>query len=214
MLLKKHGPLLVTADDPKENDVSRTVRICIQGLMVLMILTVALAAGAAAVTTDLFTVNLPDTYAAPVMSTATQNGIATSTWIAKAPTGEAVVVSVSTMPAKIGDASKLIDSTRDSLLKSVKGTLDSEQPLAGPLPARDLLFRSGTAFLRSRLIVSGDKLYQLLYVGRTQAERDVPAVGQMFDSFKVIAPVVTSTTTSSTTTVTTTTAPAPVPPPT
>jgi hypothetical protein len=176
-----------------------------------MVLMVALAAGAAAVTTDLFSVNLPDAYAAPVMSTATQNGISTSTWIAKAPTGEAVVISVSTMPAKIADPSKVIDSTRDSLLKSVKGTLDSEQPLAGPLPARDLLFRSGTAFLRSRLIVNGDKLYQLLYVGRTQAERDVPAVGQMFDSFKIVAPVVTSTTTS--TTVTTTTTPAPVPPP-
>lgn len=164
---------------------SRTVRIFIECLIVLV---AAVAADAGPVTTDLFTVVLPDAYAAPVTSTATQNGIATSTWIAKAPTGEAVVISVSTMPAKIADATKLMDSTRDSLLKSVKGTLDSEQTLAGPLPARDLLFRSGTAFLRSRLVVDGDKLYQLLYVGRTQAERDVPAVGQMFNSFKVVTP--------------------------
>jgi hypothetical protein len=158
-----------------------------------MVLSAGLAAGAAVVTTDLFSVNLPDAYAAPVQSSATQNGIATSTWIAKAPTGEAVVVSVSTMPAKIADAAKLMDSTRDSLLKSVKGTLDSEQTAPGPVPARDLLFRSGTAFLRSRLIVVGDKLYQLLYVGRAQAERDAPAVGQMFDSFKVIAPAPATT---------------------
>jgi len=176
----------------------------------------AAAATAAPVTTDLFTVNLPDAYAAPVMSTATQNGIATSTWIAKAPTGEAVVISVSTMPGKIEDPAKMIDSTRDSLLKSVKGTLDSEQPLAGPMPGRDLLFKSGTAFLHSRLIVSGNRLYQLLYVGRTQAEREAPAVAQMFDSFKVMTTSVTSTTTSTSTTsttTTTTTAPAPVPPP-
>ena len=176
----------------------------------------AAAATAAPVTTDLFTVNLPDAYAAPVMSTATQNGIATSTWIAKAPTGEAVVISVSTMPGKIEDPAKMIDSTRDSLLKSVKGTLDSEQPLAGPMPGRDLLFKSGTAFLHSRLIVSGNRLYQLLYVGRTQAEREAPAVAQMFDSFKVVTTSVTSTTTSTSTTsttTTTTTAPAPVPPP-
>ncbi|HEX3111097.1 MAG TPA: hypothetical protein VHU41_18490 [Thermoanaerobaculia bacterium] len=173
------------------------------------------AAIAGPVSTDYFTVNLPDAYAAPVMSTATQNGITTSTWIAKAPTGEAVVISVSTMPGKIEDPAKLIDSTRDSLLKSVKGTLDSEQPLTGPLPGRDLLFKSGTAFLHSRLIVSGDRLYQLLYVGRTQAERDAPAVAQMFDSFTVKTTTLTSTTssTTSTTTTTTTTAPAPVPPP-
>ena len=185
-------------------------------LALLASLLLAGAAIAGPVSTDSFTVNLPDAYAAPVMSTATQNGIATSTWIAKAPTGEAVVISVSTMPGKIEDPAKLIDSTRDSLLKSVKGTLDSEQPLTGPLPGRDLLFKSGTAFLHSRLIVSGNRLYQLLYVGRTQAERDAPAVAQMFDSFKVVTTTVTSTTTSSTTsttTTTTTTAPAPVPPP-
>jgi hypothetical protein len=185
-------------------------------LVLLASLLLAGAAIAGPVSTDYFTVTLPDAYAAPVMSTATQNGIATSTWIAKAPTGEAIVISVSTMPGKIDDAAKLMDSTRDSLLKSVKGTLDSEQPLAGPLPGRDLLFKSGNAFLHSRLIVSGDRLYQLLYVGRSQAERDAPGVAQIFGSFTVKTTTVTSTTTSSTTsttTTTTTTAPAPVPPP-
>ena len=180
-------------------------------LALLASLLLAGAAIAGPVSTDLFTVTLPDAYAAPVMSTATQNGIATSTWIAKAPTGEAVVISVSTMPGKIEDPTKLMDSTRDSLLKSVKGTLDSEQPITSPLPGRDLLFKSGTAFLRSRLLVNGNRLYQLLYVGRTQAERDAPAVGQMFDTFTVKTPAVTTTTT--TTTTMTTTAPAPVPPP-
>ncbi|HEY2324126.1 MAG TPA: hypothetical protein VGJ82_14810 [Thermoanaerobaculia bacterium] len=186
-------------------------------LILLASLLVAGAAFAGPVSTDYFTVNLPDAYAAPVMSTATQNGIITSTWIAKAPTGEAVVISMSKMPGKIEDPTKLMDSTRDSLLKSVKGTLDSEQPLVGTLPGRDLLFKSGTAFLHSRLIVSGDRLYQFLYVGRTQAERDAPAVAQMFDSFKVVTTTVTTTTMSSTSTTstmtTTTTAPAPVPPP-
>ncbi|HEX3583826.1 MAG TPA: hypothetical protein VH087_18820 [Thermoanaerobaculia bacterium] len=178
-------------------------------LALLASLLLAGAATAGPVSTDLFAVTLPDAYAAPVMSTATQNGIATSTWIAKAPTGEAVVVSVSTMPGKIEDPAKLMDSTRDSLLKSVKGTLDSEQTPTGALPSRDLLFKSGTAFLRSRLVVSGNKLYQLLYVGRTQAEREAPAVAQMFDTFTVKTPAVTTTTTTSTTTTT----PAPVPPP-
>lgn len=170
------------------------------------------AATAGPVSTDLFSVTIPDAYAAPAMTTATQNGIATSTWIAKnATTGEAVVVSVSTMPGKIEDPTKVMDSTRDSLLKSVKGTLDSEQTPTGPLPTRDLLFKSGTAFLRSRLVVSGDKLYQLLYVGRTQAERDAPAVGQMFDTFTVKTPAVATTTTTAAPPPPP--APAPVPPP-
>jgi hypothetical protein len=195
---RRAGSIFVNVPEQGGDTLTRFGRIVFGALVVLSI---AVVAGAGPVTTDLFTVNLPDAYAAPVQSSATQNGIATSTWIAKAPTGEAVVISVSTMPAKIADPAKLIDSTRDSLLKSVKGTLDSEQPLTGDMPARDLLFRSGTAFLRSRLIVNGDRLYQLLYVGRTQPERDAPGVGQMFDSFKVTAGAVAAP------------APAPVPPP-
>lgn len=191
--------------------VTRVPRVLIGAVIFLQS---AVVAYTAPLTTDLFTVTLPDAYAAPVMSTATQNGITTSTWIAKVPaTGEAVVISVSTMPGKIEDPAKLMDSTRDSLLKSVKGTLDSEQTPTGALPARDLLFKSGTAFLRSRLVVNGDKLYQLLYVGRTQAERDAPAVGQMFDTFTVKTPAVTSTTSTQTTVTKTTTTTAPPPPP-
>jgi len=119
-------------------------------------------------------------------------GIETDTWTAKAPSGEAVVVSVSTMPAQIADPAKLIDSTRDSLLASVKGTLESEQPLPGAMPARRILFRTGGADLRSRLVVSGDRLYQLLYVGRSEQQRGAAEVGQMFDSFRITAPALTA----------------------
>ena len=147
---------------------------------------------AAAEIHDTFDVALPAGFADPAKTTMTSSGIETTTWVSKSPTGEAVVVSVSKMPARIADPAKLMDSTRDSLLKSVKGTLESEQPVAGDMPSRLLVFRSGTAFLRSRLVVSGDKLYQLLYVGRSEEQRAVPAVMQMFDSFKVTAPAMTS----------------------
>ena len=99
-------------------------------------------------------------------------------------TGEAVVVTMSKMPGKILDPAKLFASTRDALLKSVKGTLDNEQKLG---PASEVLsFHSGSgAFLRSRLIASGDRLYQVLYVGHSAEQRENPAIAAMFDSFSI-----------------------------
>ena len=99
-------------------------------------------------------------------------------------TGEAVVVTMSKMPGKILDPTKLFASTRDALLKSVKGTLDNEQKLG---PASEVLsFHSSSgAFLRSRLIASGDRLYQVLYVGHSAEQRENPAIAAMFDSFSI-----------------------------
>ena len=170
-----------------------------------------------------FTVNLPASFGAPTKASATAQNIATETWVAKAPTGEAIVVSMSKMPQKIVDPAKLMDSTRDSLLKSVKGTMESEQNVPGDMPSRILLFKTGQAFLRSRLVVDNDRLYQLLYVGRSEEQRADPAVAQMFDSFKINpnAPMTSSTTaapgevkatTTVTKTTTTTTPPPPNPP--
>jgi hypothetical protein len=148
---------------------------------------VAGTCGAAEINGDSFRITLPAAFAEPVKSNTEKNGIETTTWVSKAPTGEAVVVSVSKMPAKIADPVKLMDSTRDSLLKSVNGTLDSEQNLTGDIPSRTILFRSGTAaFLRSRLAVDGDRLYNVLYVARSEDQRGLPSVGQIFDSFKIV----------------------------
>ncbi len=52
------------------------------------------------------------------------------------------------------------------------------------------MFHSGTnAFLRARLAVKDDSLYQLLYVGRSADQRAVPAVEELFASFKINGPV-------------------------
>ena len=99
-----------------------------------------------------------------------------------------MVVSVSKMPAKVVDTAKLLDSTRDSLLKSVNGTIENEQNVPGDAPARNLTFRSGAAFLRARLAISGDRLYDVLYVGRSEDQRALPSIGQIFDSFQIAAP--------------------------
>ena len=111
--------------------------------------------------------------------------VETTNWISRAESGEAVVVTVSKMPGHILDPDKLIDATRDSLLKSLKATLENEQDIAGDTPETILQFRSEAAVLQSRLLVDDDRLYQVLYVGRSPEQRSAPAVAQLFSSFKI-----------------------------
>ena len=99
-----------------------------------------------------------------------------------------VVVTVSKMPGHILDPNKLIDATRDSLLKSLKATLENEQDIEGERQQTILQFRSEAAVLQSKLLVDDDRLYQVLYVGRSAEQRAAPAVAQLFSSFRVIEP--------------------------
>lgn len=145
----------------------------------------------APVANEPFTVSLPSGYselAKQVQTTKTAAGeIVTTNWVSKAPTGEAVIVTSSKMPGKILDPQKLIASTRTSLLKSLKATLESEEPRPGDLPSARLLFRSDAAWFRARFTVDDDRLYQLLYVGRSEEQRSAPAVAALFDSFRLVA---------------------------
>lgn len=147
-----------------------------------------------------------------------------TTYVSKSPTGEAVVVSISKMPGKVVDADKLFASTRDALLKSTNSTLDKEEKVPGENPTERLWFHTAPVatptavaqssngvtttisqvqapvnpvFLRSRLIVAGDTLYNVLYVGHSEDQRNNPAVGSMLDTFTIpAAPVAQATTTA------------------
>ena len=136
-----------------------------------------------------FDVTLPNGYGAfaqQVQKTPSPTGeIVTTNWISKAPTGEAVVVTVSKMPAKILDPQKLIESTRASLLKSLGATLEAVEPRPGELTSARLLFHTSGAFFRARVTVEGDRLYQLLYVGRSAEQRSAPVVSALFVSFRI-----------------------------
>lgn len=129
-------------------------------------------------------VMLPDGYGEPtkqVQKTSSPEGeIETTNWVSRAPTGEAVVVTVSRMPGKILDAQKLIDGTSASLLKTLGAT-----PETGAARPGELLFRSNAALFRARLLVEDDRVYQLLYVGRTDEQRGADAVARMFESFSL-----------------------------
>ncbi len=154
----------------------------------VLIAPVLMADGATPVHNSSFDVTLPvgfEPFAVQTQSVKGKEGtIETKNWISKSPTGEAIVVTVSKMPKKILDPAKLLSSTRDSLLKSLSATLENEEQVGKHAIA--LTFRSqSAAFLRSRLDVHGDELVQLLYVGRSVEQRNLPSVATLFESFRI-----------------------------
>jgi hypothetical protein len=167
------------------------IRTATAAVSALVVLTVFAPIATADVNDD-FSIRLPDgfsEFAKSAQNSKSPDGtIETTNYISKAPTGEAVVVTVSKMPGKILDPAKLMTSTRESLLKSLKATLETEEDIPGKLPSRRLMFHSDAVFLRSRLVVDADRFYQLLYVGRTSEQRSVPAVAALFDSFTIHTP--------------------------
>jgi hypothetical protein len=159
-------------------------------VMATGVTTGVIAQETAAAPADPFSITLPAGFGefAKQTQTAKSNDgtVETTNWVSKAPTGEAVVVTVSKMPGKILDPLKMIGSTRDSLVKSLNATVESDDKIPGDLVSEQVMFHSGTnAFLRARLAVKGDSLYQLLYVSRSTDQRAVPAVDQLFGSFKI-----------------------------
>lgn len=166
----------------------RTVREAVVGMSLFAAFLVA----PAALAQETFKIALPSGYGAFAKSVQTvpspEGPIEATNWVSKAPTGEAIVVTKSQMPGKILNPEKLFAGTRDSLLKSLKATLENEENRAGDQPSVRLLFKSDAAVFRSRLLVDGDVFYQLLYVGRTAEQRQQPAVAAVFESFAITTP--------------------------
>ena len=171
-------------------------------LIAAAVVLLAVTAGAGPVKTDAFTINLPEgfgEFATQAQKTDSPEGkIDMTNYISKAPTGEAVVVTVSTMPAPITDATKAMDGMRESLLKSLNATLESEEKIEDG-KAANLLFKGSGAFLRSKLLVDGNRMMQVLYVGRSEEQRSAPAVGEIFQSFHAAEAAEPATSTASTT---------------
>ena len=160
--------------------------------MLLAALAVVALPALAQETAEPFAVDLPDGFSdfqsQTQKSESPEGVVETTNWVSKAPTGEAVVVTVSKMPGHILNPDKLMQSTRDSLLASLKAKLEEEKKIEGDTPGTVLQFRSESAtpvYLQSQLLVDDDRLYQLLYVAKTPEQRSSAAVGELFASFKV-----------------------------
>lgn len=165
-------------------------------LIAFAVALVALAPAAMAATTavhnDSFDIQLPDGFSGfeeKAQSSASEGTtMETRSWISKAPTGEAVIVTVSRMSGTILDPARLMESTRASLLKSLNASVETVEPVTGAIPASRAVFRSNgptPVFLRSFMAVRGDSLYQLLYVGRSEEQRSAATVNEMFDAFRL-----------------------------
>jgi hypothetical protein len=171
-----------------KNPIRRTV---VATAAAVMAMTFAVGAMAQETSADPFTIALPagfSAFAKQSQTVKTKDGKdeTITNWVSKAPTGEAVVVTVSKMPGKILDPENMMSKTRDSVVKSLNATVESDDKLAGDVPSEQVLFYSGTnAFLRARLAVKDASLYQLLYVGRSADQRAAPAVEELFGSFKI-----------------------------
>lgn len=153
----------------------------------LLVSTTAFAAD-----TTAFTTTLPDGF--PGFSAegaqkaqGMEGTIETRPWISRASNGEAVVVTITKMPQTIQSPHATLGRTRDQLLKVFRSTLEKETSLPGVRPGSDLVFRStdGSAFFRAQLTVINDTIYQVVYFGLSEAQRNAPQVARVFDTFKI-----------------------------
>lgn len=82
----------------------------------------------------------------------------------------------------------LLDNARDGAVKNVKGRLLTEEKLVmGGSPARHIVVDTGTARVSQRLVLSGVKLIQAIYVGPPGTETE-PDTIRFFSSFAVTGP--------------------------
>ncbi|MGA7616223.1 MAG: hypothetical protein WBX15_13695 [Thermoanaerobaculia bacterium] len=140
-----------------------------------------------------FTLTLPagfGQFAKQEQTVASPNGpIKQTTWVSKAKDGSAFIVSLSKMPGKILDPKAMMDSGRDSLLKSLNATLENEskKEFEGH-PGRSILYSASSPrpiFARTDLVISNDSMFQLIYLGFDQSTRQAPEITNSFGSFEV-----------------------------
>jgi len=164
----------------------------------LTFLAIALTAAAAfaaeptPVQNDAFSLTLPTgfgQFAKTTQSVPSPGGKKTdvTTWISDSPTGEKIIVVQSKLPGKVDDAGKLFSSARDGMVNGQHLTLDNEQKVNDT--TENLNFHAGSKYMRSRFVlVGGDTLYQVFYIGNSTEQRDNPAITSMFDAFTPAAP--------------------------
>ena len=152
-----------------------------------------LAVSVSAAETSRFKVTLPDGFSefAATKSEAgksTAGKVEAENWLSRSKTGEAVVVTVTHLPSKVEKPAELITGARASMLKMFRSELDREQSFPGTRNTSEYFFHSveGTPlFFRARITANPDSMVQMIYVGRTEAQRDAAQIARMFQSFQI-----------------------------
>lgn len=164
---------------------------------VAMLLTAALtlpaAASAGVVENEDFAVNLPEGYsdfARQKQTIQSPSGqIDQVTYVSKAADGSAFIVTYGDLSGPITDPDATMDGGRDSLVKSLNATVEteSEREIDGA-PGRTFQFSSQGAtpiFARTDLAVTGPRMYQVIFLGFSEEARQNSNVAQFFDSFDI-----------------------------
>lgn len=142
-----------------------------------------------------FTIDMPDyfgEFAKQEQKIQSADGpIIQTTYVAKAPSGEAVIVTYGAMSGKILNPDAMIDSARDSLMKSLKTSVNTENKFQSDgRPARTVFYSASAPrpmFGRTDFVIDGKRMFQVIYVGGAKEGLEAQATNDMFSSFHVKA---------------------------
>ncbi|MHB0968691.1 MAG: hypothetical protein ACYC7A_10040 [Thermoanaerobaculia bacterium] len=149
----------------------------------------------ATVSTDAFSLNLPAGYSEfakqeQVVKTPTgpMNQV---TYVSKSPSGEACIVTYGEMSGPILDPKAMMTSGRDGLVKSLGATIEAEKELEID-GNKGMTFLYSAAqprpiFARTDMVVSGARLYNVIYIGPSAEARANQDVDAIFSSFKLVS---------------------------
>ena len=152
-------------------------------LAVLALATVSLWA-ATPVKEDSFAIVLPDGF--QQFAKQTQNGAKVTTYVSKNEKGEIVIVSHALM-APTEDLDAYLAKEKNSLVKSLKATLESEQAIEidgqKGISFNYAIQGARPMFGRTDMVVANPRLYQVIYLTAEQASVGGANVVEMFSSF-------------------------------
>lgn len=115
--------------------------------------------------------------------------ITQTTFVAKAPSGEAVIVTYGAISGKILNPDAMIDGARDSLMKSLKTTVTTENKFESDgRPARTVFYSATEPrplFGRTDFVIDGKRMFQVIYVAGAKDGLEAKTTTEMFQSFHV-----------------------------
>lgn len=147
----------------------------------------------AAVNTDAFSVSLPagfSEFAKQEQVVKTPTGPMNQvTYVSKSPNGEACIVTYGEMSGPILDPKAMMVSGRDGLVKSLGATIEAEKELEiNGKKGMTFLYSAAQPrpiFARTDMVVSGARLYNVIYIGPSAEARSNQDVESLFSSFKL-----------------------------
>lgn len=113
------------------------------------------------------------------------------TYVSKSPNGEACIVTYGEMSGPILDAKAMMTSGRDGLVKSLGATVEAEKELEiNGNKGMTFLYSAAQPrpiFARTDMLVSGSRLYNVIYIGPSAEARANQDVDSLFSSFKLVS---------------------------